>query len=60
MIKLMDSDMLVTKQVGDPKQLPATLISQSASKMGFELSMFERLQRAGYPVTVLNTQVSVS
>lgn len=52
--------MLVTKQVGDPKQLPATLISQSASKMGFELSMFERLQRAGYPVTVLNTQVSVS
>nr|XP_024386396.1 uncharacterized protein LOC112287553 isoform X3 [Physcomitrium patens]XP_024386398.1 uncharacterized protein LOC112287553 isoform X3 [Physcomitrium patens] len=42
--------------VGDPKQLPATVISQAAVKMGYATSMFERLQRAGYPVTMLSTQ----
>ncbi|KAG0553297.1 hypothetical protein KC19_12G000100 [Ceratodon purpureus] len=42
--------------VGDPKQLPATLLSTSLSRTNFETSMFERLQRAGYPVTMLNTQ----
>lgn len=56
----MNIDMLVNEQVGDPKQLPATLMSTLAKNLGFELSMFERLQRAGYPVTVLNTQVSRS
>lgn len=42
--------------VGDPKQLPATVLSQNVSKMAYERSMFERLQRAGYPVTMLSTQ----
>ncbi|KAK9097711.1 hypothetical protein Syun_024756 [Stephania yunnanensis] len=42
--------------VGDPKQLPATVLSQVASKFLYECSMFERLQRAGYPVTMLNKQ----
>ncbi|CAN6464526.1 unnamed protein product [Victoria cruziana] len=42
--------------VGDPKQLPATVLSNVASKFLFECSMFERLQRAGYPVTMLTTQ----
>ncbi|XP_031505640.1 uncharacterized protein LOC116267851 isoform X2 [Nymphaea colorata] len=42
--------------VGDPKQLPATVLSNIASKFLFECSMFERLQRAGYPVTMLTTQ----
>ncbi|KAG6555775.1 hypothetical protein Mapa_003016 [Marchantia paleacea] len=42
--------------VGDPKQLPATVLSQHVSKMAYERSMFERLQRAGYPVTMLSTQ----
>ena len=45
------------KQVGDPKQLPATVLSQQASRFNFERSLFERMQTAGYPVTLLSTQV---
>ncbi|XP_059288718.1 uncharacterized protein LOC132042120 isoform X1 [Lycium ferocissimum] len=42
--------------VGDPKQLPATVLSNIASKFSFQCSMFERLQRAGYPVNMLTRQ----
>ncbi|XP_050380960.1 uncharacterized ATP-dependent helicase C29A10.10c isoform X2 [Argentina anserina] len=42
--------------VGDPKQLPATVLSNVASKFLFECSMFERLQRAGHPVIMLTKQ----
>ncbi|XP_055825886.1 uncharacterized protein LOC129894293 isoform X2 [Solanum dulcamara] len=42
--------------VGDPKQLPATVLSNIASKFSFQCSMFERLQRAGYPVNMLTHQ----
>ncbi|CAN6182813.1 unnamed protein product [Urochloa humidicola] len=42
--------------VGDPKQLPATVMSGLASKFLYECSMFERLQRAGYPVNMLTKQ----
>ncbi|KAG8653205.1 hypothetical protein MANES_06G179400v8 [Manihot esculenta] len=42
--------------VGDPKQLPATVLSNTASKFLYECSMFERLQRAGHPVTMLTKQ----
>lgn len=42
--------------VGDPKQLPATVLSNVASKFLYECSMFERLQRAGYPVIMLTEQ----
>lgn len=42
--------------VGDPKQLPATVLSNIATKYSFQCSMFERLQRAGYPVVMLNEQ----
>ncbi|XP_021681639.2 uncharacterized protein LOC110665715 isoform X2 [Hevea brasiliensis] len=42
--------------VGDPKQLPATVLSNVASKFLYECSMFERLQRAGHPVTMLTKQ----
>ncbi|XP_078150888.1 P-loop containing nucleoside triphosphate hydrolases superfamily protein isoform X4 [Carex rostrata] len=42
--------------VGDPKQLPATVISDVASKFSYECSMFERLQRAGHPVIMLTQQ----
>ena len=45
-------------KVGDPKQLPATVMSGLASKFLYECSMFERLQRAGYPVIMLTKQVS--
>ncbi|KAK2425524.1 P-loop containing nucleoside triphosphate hydrolase superfamily protein [Trifolium repens] len=42
--------------VGDPKQLPATVLSTVASKFRYECSMFERLQRAGHPVIMLTEQ----
>lgn len=42
--------------VGDPKQLPATVLSNIASKYLYQCSMFERLQRAGHPVVMLNQQ----
>ncbi|CAN0897718.1 Probable helicase MAGATAMA 3 [Linum grandiflorum] len=42
--------------VGDPVQLPATVISSTASKFGYCTSLFERFQRAGYPVNMLKMQ----
>lgn len=44
-------------KVGDPKQLPATVLSDVASKYLYQCSMFERLQKAGHPVTMLTKQV---
>jgi senataxin len=38
--------------VGDPNQLPATVLSSAALEHGYNTSMFERLQAAGYPVQV--------
>lgn len=42
--------------VGDPVQLPATVISPIAEKLGYGTSLFKRFQRAGYPVIMLKTQ----
>lgn len=42
--------------VGDPIQLPATVISKRAVSYGYDVSLFKRLQTAGYPVQVLDTQ----
>ncbi|RZB62240.1 Helicase SEN1 isoform B [Glycine soja] len=42
--------------VGDPKQLPATVLSNVASKFRYSCSMFERLQKAGHPVIMLTEQ----
>ncbi|KAH7518206.1 probable helicase MAGATAMA 3 isoform X2 [Ziziphus jujuba] len=42
--------------VGDPVQLPATVISPIAEKFGYGMSLFERFQKAGYPVTMLKMQ----
>ena len=42
--------------VGDPKQLPATVFSRAAAAHSFERSLFERLEKAGHPVTMLDTQ----
>ncbi|CAA0826618.1 Probable helicase MAGATAMA 3 [Striga hermonthica] len=42
--------------VGDPVQLPATVISPVAEKYGYGMSLFKRFQRAGYPVQMLKTQ----
>lgn len=42
--------------IGDPIQLPATVISQQACDKGYDVSLFKRMQTAGYPVTMLDTQ----
>jgi senataxin len=42
--------------VGDPEQLPATVISSRATEHGYDTSLFKRLQGAGYPVRMLNVQ----
>ncbi|KAK9903356.1 hypothetical protein WJX75_003688 [Coccomyxa subellipsoidea] len=42
--------------VGDPKQLPATVVSRAADKAGLSRSMFERLQQAGVSVSLLAEQ----
>ena len=42
--------------VGDPVQLPATVLSTTAKDLGYDTSLFSRLQRAGHPVHVLKTQ----
>lgn len=51
------AEFVVLLKVGDPKQLPATVLSSIASKFLYECSMFERLQRAGHPVVMLTEQV---
>ncbi len=33
--------------IGDPMQLPATVISTNASRCGYDRSLFERVTRAG-------------
>ncbi|XP_056694647.1 probable helicase MAGATAMA 3 [Spinacia oleracea] len=42
--------------VGDPVQLPATVISPMAENLGYGMSLFKRFQKAGYPVMMLKTQ----
>ncbi|KAL0017843.1 hypothetical protein WJX77_008034 [Trebouxia sp. C0004] len=42
--------------VGDPKQLPPTVLSRAAEASNLAQSLFERLQQAGYPVTMLSEQ----
>ncbi|KAL9691011.1 hypothetical protein QQ045_011428 [Rhodiola kirilowii] len=42
--------------IGDPEQLPATVISPIAVKFGYGKSLFKRFQSAGYEVKMLQTQ----
>lgn len=42
--------------VGDPCQLPATVMSQAAQSLRYERSLFERLQKCRFPVILLDTQ----
>ncbi|KAH7281053.1 hypothetical protein KP509_36G027600 [Ceratopteris richardii] len=42
--------------VGDPLQLPATVLSTVAIQHGYSMSLFKRFQKAGYPVHMLKTQ----
>ncbi|XP_058113518.1 uncharacterized protein LOC131256610 isoform X2 [Magnolia sinica] len=55
-LQLLKSNGTKCIMVGDPKQLPATVLSNVASKFLYECSMFERLQRAGHPVIMLTEQ----
>ena len=47
-------DLLVL--VGDPQQLPVTIVSHSAEKAELGRSLFQRLQMNGWPVHMLRTQ----
>ncbi|KAL4419979.1 hypothetical protein ABPG75_007077 [Micractinium tetrahymenae] len=42
--------------VGDPQQLPATILSELAKQVQMERSLFERLQQQGAPVKMLSVQ----
>eukprot|EP01034_Spumella_vulgaris_P022409 gene22409-28533_t len=42
--------------VGDPRQLPATVLSRKAERAGLGLSLFERLERANHEVVMLTIQ----
>ncbi|XP_008781447.2 probable helicase MAGATAMA 3 isoform X2 [Phoenix dactylifera] len=42
--------------VGDPVQLPATVISSTAERFGYGTSLFKRFQKAGFPVQMLKIQ----
>ena len=42
--------------IGDPAQLPPTVISQVAVEYNYGQSLFERLQLAGHPTHLLDTQ----
>lgn len=42
--------------IGDPQQLPATVLSSSAKKYNYERSLFSRLQSVGVDVYMLSTQ----
>ena len=42
--------------VGDPQQLPSTVISSEAKRRGYDISLFERLMRGGHIPMMLRTQ----
>lgn len=42
--------------VGDPQQLPATVISKAAGTLMYSRSLFERFQQAGCPAMLLSVQ----
>ena len=42
--------------VGDPQQLPPTVLTQAAAAAQLSQSLFERLQRAGCRVAMLQQQ----
>ena len=46
--------------VGDPKQLPATIMSQEAVRKGYSRSLFARLTECGHPFVRLKYQVRTS
>ena len=45
--------------VGDPQQLPATVLSLKAKERDMERSLFERFQQGSCPVLMLTVQVNL-
>ena len=46
--------------VGDPVQLPATVISTRAVELQYDRSLFKRLQVVGHPVKVRHPAATVA
>jgi senataxin len=42
--------------IGDPRQLPATVISRAAHTLQYSRSLFERFQQGGCPTILLSVQ----
>lgn len=42
--------------IGDPNQLPATVFNRKSMENGYDQSLFERMMKCGYPVSILKTQ----
>jgi senataxin len=42
--------------VGDPRQLPATVLSSIATEHNYNQSLFKRFEQCGYPIHLLKTQ----
>lgn len=42
--------------IGDPNQLPATVFSPKSLEHNYDQSLFERLMKSGFPVSILKTQ----
>ena len=42
--------------VGDPRQLPATVLSSIATDHNYDQSLFKRFEQCGYPIHLLKTQ----
>ncbi|KAK3199181.1 hypothetical protein Dsin_022596 [Dipteronia sinensis] len=56
-LQLLKSNGTQCIMVGDPKQLPATVRSNTASKFLYECSMFECFRRAGHPVMLTKQEL---
>lgn len=42
--------------IGDPHQLPATVFSSKSLEHKYDQSLFERMMKSGFPLSVLKTQ----
>ena len=42
--------------IGDPNQLPATVFNRTSVENHYDQSLFERMMKCDYPVSILKTQ----
>ena len=45
--------------IGDQNQLPATIFSKKCEKYNYNQSLFERLQKLGFPLYVLKVYIKI-